>query len=296
MTKLRDSPAVAVRMMAPTLELKSSMVATVIATVRLSILRHSALMVASSLSTVDTSSKTPRTAVTPVATAMKSELRLTRVTLEATSSALSDMSTPARLRVTVVVVMMMTVATVVVVTMKAATVVVVAATADKRRAAMAETVVTVAKRAATVATVAMDVKRRAATAAKSKAAMVEVMEEVMNAAMRAATVVAAVATSVVKRAGMAAAAVAMSVERRAAVTVAVRRVDMGVTTTDAETKEAMAEALLMSIFARAREAMDVSAVAATNMAIMAMVVTDVGKLLNYSTVGKALCEGSSNHA
>lgn len=270
------------------------MVATVIATVRLSILRHSALMVASSLSTVDMSSKTPRTAVTPVATAMRSELRLTRVTLEATSSALSDMSTPAQLRVTVVVVMMMTVATVVVVTMKAATVVV-AATADKRRAAMAETVVTVAKRAATVATVAMDVKRRAATAVKSKAAMVEVMEEAMNAAMRAATVVAAAVTSVVKRAGMAA-VVAMSAERRAAVTVAVRRVDMGVTTTDAETMEAMGEALLMSIFARAREAMDVSAVAATNMAIMAMVVTDVGKLLNNSTVGEALCEGSSNHA
>jgi len=101
-----------------------------------------------------------------------------------------------------------------------------------------------------------------------------------------------VVTSAVKRAGMAA-VVAMSVERRAADTVAVRRVAMGVTTTDAETRVAMAEALLMSIFARAREAMDVSAVAATNMAIMAMVVTDVGKLLNNSPVGTTLCEGNS---
>jgi hypothetical protein len=122
--------------------------------------------------------------------------------------------------------------------------------------------------------------------------MVEAMEEAMNAAMRAATVVVVVVTSVVKRADMAA-VVAMSVERRAAVTVAVRRVDMGVTTTDAEMKVALAEALLMSIFARAREAMDVSAVAATNMAIMAMVVTDVGKLLNSTAVGKTLSEGSS---
>jgi hypothetical protein len=254
------------------------MVITVIATARLSTLRHSALMAASSQSTVDTSSKTPRTAATLVATAMKSEPRLTRVTLEATSSALSDMSTTAQLRATAVVVMMMTVATVVVVTTKAA-MVAAAATADRRRAAMAETVVTVAKRAATVATAAMDVKRRAATAAKSKAAMVEVTEEAMNAATRAAMVVAVVVTSVVKRADMAA-VVAMSVERRAAVTAAVRRVDTEVITTDAETKVALAEALLMSIFARAREAMDVSVVAATNTAIMAMVVTDVGKLLS----------------
>ena len=66
------------------------------------------------------------------------------------------------MRAPAVAVMMMTVATVVVVTMKEATVVV-AAMAARRRAA-------------TVVTAAMDVKRKAATAAKSKAAMVGVME------------------------------------------------------------------------------------------------------------------------
>jgi hypothetical protein len=95
-------------------------------------------------SIVGMSSKTLQTAAMQVATVMKSELRLTRPTLEATNSALSDTSFLA---------LTTNKATVVAVTMM-----------------MAAMAAAVKRRAVTVVTVDMDVKRRAATVAAMVAA------------------------------------------------------------------------------------------------------------------------------
>lgn len=261
------------------------MVNTAIATVRPSTLRHSVLMAASAKSTAGTSSKTLRMVVRLVATVTRSEPRLIKPTLEATSHILSDTSTVAQLSKATDVAGM---------TMKAATALAVmgarsrAATDGKRRAATA-VATAVAKRRAAMAAVTVVVR-----SAMMKAAMAEVTAVAMNAAKKGVTVVAAAVTSVVGRvvtAAVAATEVDMEVRsavKKAATVVAVvvmsavKRADTATTAMDAETKVVSAEALLTTMFVKAKEATeDVSVVVATSMMIMATAVTDAGKLGSY---------------
>lgn len=247
---LRNRPAVAARTMALTLELRQSMVVKVIAMVKRSILRHSVPMAVIKKSTVGMSSKTLQTAAMQVATVTKSELRLTRPTLEAMNSALSDTSFLALMnKATVVAVMMMMAAMVAVVKRRAATAVTVDTDTRKRAAMDARS------RAVTAVTVATDVKRRAATVA--------------------ATVAAAAVMSAVRR------VVVMAVARRVDMAVA-RRVDMAAITTDVKTRAVSAEALPTNMSVKVREAMDViaSVVAAMKTKTTTTVVSDDGKLFD----------------
>jgi hypothetical protein len=214
-------------------------------------------------SIVGMSSKTLQTAAMQVATVMKSELRLTRPTLEATNSALSDTSFLA---------LTTNKATVVAVTMM-----------------MAAMAAAVKRRAVTVVTVDMDVKRRAATVAAMVAAaavMSAVRRVVVMAVARRVDMAVTVATDVKRRAAtvaaMVAAAAVMSAVRRVVVMAAARRVDMAAITTDVKTRAVSAEALPTNMSVKVREAMGViaSVVAAMNTKTTTTVVSDAGKLFN----------------
>jgi hypothetical protein len=191
-------------------------------------------------STAGMSSKTLQTVAMPVATVTKSELRLTRPTLEATSSALSDTS----------ILVLTNQATVVAVTMTMAAMVAVV----KRRA-----VTDVKSRAAMAVTVATDVKRRAVTVAA--------MVVVRNVVMRAATAAAAAVMSDVRR------VVVMAVARRvdmAAITTDVK--------TRAVSAEALPTN--MSVKVREAMDVTASVVAAMKTKTTTTVVADAGKLFD----------------
>jgi hypothetical protein len=213
-------------------------------------------------STVGMSSKTLQTVAMPVATVTKSEPRLTRPPLEATSSALSDTSILALTnKATVVAMTMMMAAMVAVVKRRAVTVVTVDMDVRKRVAT------DVRSRAAMAVTVATDVKRRAATVG----ATAVVRNVARNVVTRAVTVVA-----------MVVAAAVMSDVRRVVVMAVARRVDMAAITTDVKTRVVSAEVLLTNMSVKVKEAMDVTAsvVAAMNTKTTTTVVTDAGKLFD----------------